>query len=98
MAKKKISVTLYILTLALTVAIFVVALFVSNYITQKKTEDLKATEDKITVDLLSLEGQFDLLSDSSCTATSTLEILDEDLENLNSRLIFMESQLGKDNP
>jgi hypothetical protein len=87
----------YFFTLFATLALFVVAFAISAYITQKKTDELKADEDKISINILSLETQYDLLKDSSCKAFNR-DTLRGELDNLASKLQFMEGQVGDDNP
>jgi hypothetical protein len=98
--KKTITTKLYLFTLIATVIIFVAALFISNYVTRQKTNEIKADEDKITVDMLSLEDQADLItSASSCSmATTTTSELDGEFQNLESRLTYMQGQLGETDP
>lgn len=87
----------YFFTLIVTLALFVSAFAMSAYITKKKTDELKADEDKISINILSLETQYDLLKDSSC-ATFDKSPLRGELDSLSSKLQFMESQVGNDNP
>ncbi len=87
----------YFFTLFATLALFVVAFAISTYITQKKTEELKSDEDKISINILSLETQYDLLKDSSCK-TFNRDTLRSELDTLSSKLQFMEGQVGDDNP
>jgi hypothetical protein len=94
--QKKINLKLYISAFVITLGIFIFALFSSNFINEKKTEELKTSEDKIAVDILSFETQFDLLKEASCESF-TKAPLREELGNLNSKLLFMEQQLGIDN-
>ncbi len=95
--KRKIHVQLYIFALIITLSIFTGAIFFSNYLNQKRTDELKSAEDKIALDILAFETQFDLLKESSC-ATFNKSPLREELSSLNSKLIFMEQQVGVDNP
>jgi len=87
----------YIFTFIATIAIFIVAISASTFITRTKTDQLKADEDRIAINILSLETEFDLLNDSSCK-TFNRESLRKELDSLSSRLLFLESQVGYNNP
>jgi hypothetical protein len=87
----------YIFALIATLAVFIAAFGVSTYITNRKTQELKAAEDKVAIDILSLETQYDLLNESSCK-TFDRGALRQELDSLSSKLNFMESQVGYDNP
>jgi hypothetical protein len=95
--KRTISTKSYFATLIITIIIFGGALGVSGFITEKKTEELKTSIDKITVDILSIETQFDLLKDTSCSSNATSTIQTE-ITGLSNRLDFMEQQVGEKNP
>jgi hypothetical protein len=87
----------YIFTLIVTLVIFVLAFLISIHFTQIKTENLRMTEDKIAVDILALETQYQLLSDSSCK-TFDPSGLREQLDTLSSKLEFIEGQVGTSDP
>src|SRR4051812_7028949 len=87
----------YIFTLIATLAIFLTGIIFSSYFTRQKTEELKTAEDKIAINILSLETQYDLLKESSC-GTFSRESLRQELETLASKLQFLEDQVGVDNP
>lgn len=87
----------YILALIITIVIFTIAFGISTYLTRQKTEQLKAEEDKIAINILSLETQYDLLTESSCK-TFDRQSLRQELDSLQSKLQFMEDQVGESNP
>ncbi len=95
--KSPIHTKTYIFTFFITIAIFLVALWASTFITRQKTAQLKADEDRIAINILSLETEYQLLNDSSCKSFNR-ESLRKELDNLSSRLQFLESQVGYDNP
>src|SRR4051812_5744862 len=88
---------LYLFALLATIFIFIVALFVSDYVNKKKTDELQTTEDRIATDILSLETQFDLITNTTCSTFDDSSIQSQ-LDGLNARLVFMEGQVGVDNP
>ncbi len=52
----------YVLALVITGAIFGTALYVSNYLNDRRLAEIRATQDNISIDILSLETQFELLA------------------------------------
>jgi hypothetical protein len=83
----------YIFTFIATVAIFIAALSGSTYITRQKTEQLKTSESRLAIDIMSLETQYELLNESSCK-TFSREALRSELDSLASKLAFIEGQVG----
>jgi hypothetical protein len=88
---------IYISTFIATILIFVTAFSVSGYLNNKKTAELKSIEDRIAIDILSFETEFDSLTKESSCAELDRTSIRSDLNSLSSKLIFMEGQLGKDN-
>jgi glutaredoxin len=87
--------TKYVLALIITGAIFLISISVSNYFNDKKIESVRNIEDRIAIDILSSETQFDLIRSSSCSLIST-NILSTELNDLASRLAFMEANRPND--
>ena len=87
----------YLFAFVITAAIFATAIFASTYFDNKRIAEVQAIEDKIAVDILALETQFDLLEDLSCEAISENSVLSSELNSLERRLAFTEGQLGTDN-
>lgn len=83
----------YILVFLITAGIFAVAFIVSNYINNKRYEVIKTTADKISIDILSLETQFELFQESSC-ASLTNPVLSDEINALADRLSYAENQRG----
>jgi regulator of replication initiation timing len=86
----------YILAFVITSAIFATAVLVSNKLSTDKLIQVRAIEDKMSIDILSLETQFDLLQELSCEQISENTILSSELSNLASKLSYMEEQRGTD--
>ncbi len=65
----------YILAFIITVAVFLGVIYLSNSITSRKIQSIKSAQDSISIDIMSSETQFSLLSSLSCTTPppSTLE-------------------------
>ncbi|MES2436685.1 MAG: hypothetical protein V4519_01630 [Patescibacteria group bacterium] len=94
---KKINFKIYIIALFLTITVFGVAFVISEYINKRKTNELKAIEDKISIDILSFETQFDIIEESSCKEFDRSTLRTE-LSSLSSKLDFLEGQLGENDP
>lgn len=92
--------TRYILALVVTVALFFFAFAVSGMFANKKIDEVRAIQDKISTDILSVETRFSLLGSTSCehlVANDDFEKgLTDELNNLASQVKFMESERGPD--
>ncbi len=86
----------YFITFFITALIFSTAFYLSNYFNNKKTQDIKASEDQIAINLLSSETQFDILKQSSCDQLDD-SILSDELDVLGGKLNSMENQIGASN-
>ncbi len=84
----------YILAFIITSAIFTTAILISNKLNENKLEQVRAIEDKMSIDILSLETQFDLLSELSCEKIGESTVLSSELNNLARKLSYMEEQRG----
>ncbi len=87
----------YLYAFLITAAIFATALYLGNYFSNQKLNDLKTTESQISVDILSSETQFALLGDLSCPDAKNSTLADE-LNYLGEKLDYSEAKLGSDNP
>jgi thiol-disulfide isomerase/thioredoxin len=83
----------YVIVLLITASLFLTASYVSNYFGNKKIDQLKSIQDKISIDLLSSETQFTLLSELSCKNISD-SVLSGELGELGSKLEWGEQNLG----
>lgn len=86
----------YVLALVITGAIFGTALYVSNYLNDRRLAEIRATQDNISIDILSLETQFELLAEHSCRDIAENSVLSRELRPLAERLSFMEEQRSID--
>jgi hypothetical protein len=82
----------YILVLIITSAIFGSAFYASNYFNQKKINELKSIQDKISVDILSSETQFNLLEELACKDVNST-YLSQELGNLADKIDYSEKNL-----
>lgn len=81
----------------ITVFLFGTVLYAVNYLNDQRIQELGAIEDKIALDTLSLETQFDLLAEAPCAEVSEGSVLSGELNDLADRLSYTEERLGSDN-
>src|SRR3989344_2788417 len=84
----------YLVAFLITALIFATALYASNYFNNLRVADIQATQDNISIDILSLETQFDLLAEHSCPDISENSVLSREIQPLASRLSYLETQPG----
>jgi hypothetical protein len=82
----------YIIAFLITALIFATAFYASNYFNNRRVADIRATQDDISTDILSLETQFDLLQEHSCSDIAESTILPSEMTSLGNQLSYMESQ------
>jgi hypothetical protein len=87
----------YLIALAITSALFGTAFYISNKINDARVEVVTSMQENMAIDILSLETQFDLLQERSCTDLRENSILSTELTKIQSRLGYTEAQLGSDN-
>ena len=85
----------YVIVLFITSTIFISGLWISNYLSNKKIDQLKSIEDKISVDLMSSETQFSLLQELSCKDVTT-NVLSSELNSFADKITFSENNIGND--
>ena len=76
-------------------SIFIGGIWLSNYLSNKKIDQLKNIESNISVDLMSSETQFSLLEELSCKDVSTT-VLSSELNSLADKITFSENNIGND--
>ena len=86
----------YLYTFVITALIFITAIYISNYFSNKKMSQLKTMEDKISLDILSSETQFSLLTESSCENIGD-NTLSREVGLLGDKLSYTEEKIGADN-
>jgi len=85
----------YLLALIITGGVFWLAISISNRIHNERVKEIQSIENNISMNILSLETQFDLLAEVSCDEIDNT-ILSKELNSLAERLGYMEQQRGKD--
>ena len=91
--KNNIDYKKYIFSFVITAIIFATAIYLSNYFSQKKLDEIRNIQDKISIDILSSETQFSLLEQSSCKDIGSGSLSNE-LGNLEAKLSYTENQRG----
>lgn len=84
----------YAVALLITGLIFATAFYASNYFNERRVADIRAAQDDISTDILSIETQFDLLQERSCNDVAENTILPSALSSLGNQLSYMEAQGG----
>ena len=87
----------YIIVLFITSTIFISGLWLSNYLNNKKINQLKSIESTISLDLMSSETQFDLLQELSCKDIATANVLSSELNSLADKITYSENNIGLEN-
>jgi len=81
----------YIIAFSITAVIFGTAIFVSNLISGKKLDDVRAIENRVALDILSSETQFALLEETSCRDIGP-GFLSKELGSIGEKLTYAENQ------
>lgn len=87
----------YVIAFVISGALFATALAVSTIVNDARLENIRAIQENISTDILSLETQFDLLSELSCKDIRENSVLSREVTTLSKRLSYTESKLGADN-
>ena len=83
----------YLIVFFITAGLFLLAAYVSNYFSGKKLGELQTIQDEISVDILSSETQFSLLSSLSCKNVSD-SVLSSELNTYGQKLDWGQKNLG----
>ncbi len=86
----------YILAFAITAAIFGTAFYIAGKLDANRVAEIRATQDAISIDLLSSETQFELLGSLDCSMLAEHPVLTDELNSLAAQLSFAEGKLGSD--
>jgi thiol-disulfide isomerase/thioredoxin len=87
----------YALAFIITAAIFGTAFYIASRLDASRVADIRATQEAISIDILSTETQFELLGSLDCSALSDNPVLSLELNSLASRLSVAEQNLGSTN-
>lgn len=86
-----------LIALGITIALVSTVVYAINYLNQVRITELSAIQDKISIEILSLDTQFSLLSAAPCDSAASSTTLTGELADLGTRLAYTEDQLGSDN-
>jgi len=85
----------YLWTLIITLIIFLGILSLSNYFDSKRIEEIRSVENGISLNILSSETQFALLSVTPCENLGNSSLTQE-LDSIGTRLEYLENTRGID--
>ena len=84
----------YIVVLLITLTIFLSAIWLSSFVNDRKLSDIKNVQDKVSIDIMSSETQFQLLQGFSCKDVSA-STLSSELNNLAEKISYSEQNIKK---
>ncbi len=84
----------YIAVFLITFTIFLTAVWLSSFMNDRKLSDIKNIQDKVSIDLMSSETQFQLLQGFSCKDVS-VSTLSPELNNLAEKISYSEQNINK---
>jgi hypothetical protein len=88
----------YLLAFSITAAIFGTAFYIATRLDNARVADIRATEESISIDILSSETQFELLGNLDCQTIAQNPVLSDELNSLAGQLSVAESNLGDSDP
>ena len=83
----------YILTFCITATIFILAFFANSLFNNKRLDEIREIENRVSLNLLALEVESDLLAGLSCE-DEHVSLTAEDMGSLGERLSYLEEQGG----
>lgn len=86
----------YVIVFFITATLFGSALYVSDFLDNKRINQLRSDADRIALDILSSETQFALLQELSCKDVSTT-VLSSELNSLADKITYSEENIGNNN-
>jgi hypothetical protein len=87
----------YVIAFVIASAIFGTAIAVSTMLNNARIEQIRSIQENIATDILSLETQFELLSELSCKDIRENSVLSQELADVSRRVAYTEEKLGADN-
>ncbi len=76
----------YVIAFGITAIIFATAFYASTYFNGRRAAEIRTAQDNISIDILSLETQFELLAAHSCKDISENSVLSKEIQPLGERL------------
>lgn len=87
-----------LIALLITIALTGTILFAVNYLNQKRIQELRAIEDQLSTDTLSIETQFALLAEAPCESLASGTGLTQEVGGIGDRLAYAEERSGANDP
>lgn len=87
-----------LIALAITIALVGTVFYAVELLNQERVRELRAIEDQLATDTLSIETQFALLEEAPCEETPSGTLLAGELGDLGDRLAFAEERAGTNDP
>lgn len=87
----------YVIVFVITLGLFGAALYSSDFFDRRRLTELKAIQDKISLDLMSSETEFSILEELSCKDVNT-SLLTPRINDLESKIQYSEQNIGINNP
>lgn len=87
-----------LIALLITAGIGASVIYAVNQLNSLRIKDLTSTQEKLSIDILSLETQISLLESAPCSIVSSSTDLTTELDDLGQRLSYTENQLGSSDP
>lgn len=81
----------YFIVFLITAGVFGTAFYISDRLGRERMQQLQSIQEQISMDILSSETQFDLLSEASCEVIGD-SALSKELDTLGGKLSFLEDQ------
>jgi uncharacterized protein YdcH (DUF465 family) len=88
---KKQDILRYVIVFFITLTIFVIAGSFSSFLNNRKLSEIKRIQDKISIDILSSETQFQLLQEVSCKDFTPS--LSDELNELSEKITYSENNI-----
>lgn len=92
---RKVNNMKYVAAIALTCLIFIGGLWIGSVITNSKVNDILSVEQEARLQLENLQLEQQLLEDTPCKSP---QLLSESLEDLGTKLTYLETQYSKNDP
>lgn len=87
-----------LIALLITIAIIATVLYAVNFLNNQRIAELRAIEDQLATDTLSIETQYALLAEAPCEGLAEGTSFATELGGLGDRLAFAEAHAGANDP
>ena len=84
--------------LLITIALLVTIVYAVGFLNAQRVAELRAIEDQLATDTLSIETQFALLEEAPCEDIASGTLLSQEVGGIGDRLVAAEERLGATDP